>query len=57
MEPVVISALVTGGCAIGAATVAGLFSHAAGRRAGKAEFIGAVQQAASEMNPSTGAQA
>ena len=33
----------------GPAAVAGLFSHAAGKRAGKAEFVTAVQAAASEV--------
>ena len=49
MQPVVLSAAISGLCAMGAALVAGWFSHAAGRRAGKAEFIVAVQAAASEV--------
>lgn len=49
VEPVIISAGVTGLCAIGAATVAGMFSHAAGKRAGRNQFISAVQEAASEV--------
>lgn len=49
MNDAVISAAVAGLCSMGAAVVAGLFSHAAGRRAGKSEFIGAVQAAASEV--------
>lgn len=49
MQPVVLSAAISGVCAVTAALVAGWFSHAAGRRAGKAEFIVAVQAAASEV--------
>jgi hypothetical protein len=49
MQPIVLSAAISGLCAVGAALVAGWFSHAAGRRAGKAEFIVAVQAAASEV--------
>jgi hypothetical protein len=49
MQPVVQSAIITGGCAIVVAIIAGWFSHAAGRRAGKNEFIGAVQAAANEV--------
>ena len=49
MQPIVLSAASSGLCAVAAALVAGVFSHAAGRRAGKAEFIVAVQAAASEV--------
>ena len=49
MQPIILSAAVSGLCAVVAALVAGWFSHAAGRRAGKAEFIVAVQAAASEV--------
>lgn len=49
MQPIVLSAAISGLCAVAAALVAGAFSHAAGRRAGKAEFIVAVQAAASEV--------
>lgn len=49
MQPIVLSAAISGLCAVAAALVAGWFSHAAGRRAGKAEFIVAVQAAASEV--------
>ena len=49
MQPIVLSAAISGLCAVAAAVVAGAFSHAAGRRAGKAEFIVAVQAAASEV--------
>jgi hypothetical protein len=48
MQPIVLSAAISGLCAVAAALVAGWFSHAAGRRAGKAEFV-AVQAAASEV--------
>lgn len=49
MQPIVLSAAISGVCAVAAALVAGAFSHAAGRRAGKAKFILAVQAAASEV--------
>lgn len=49
MQAVVLSAAISGVCAVAAALVAGWFSHAAGRRAGRSEFIVAVQAAASEV--------
>jgi hypothetical protein len=49
MQPIVLSAAISGLCVVAASLVAGWFSHAAGRRAGRAEFIVAVQAAASEV--------
>lgn len=43
MQPIVLSAAISGLCAVMAAIVAGLFSHAAGKRSGAAQMLSSVQ--------------